>query len=237
MPLLSIIIPAYNEEKSIVTVVGRVEACTLPPGFGREIIIINDGSTDGTAAALAPFESRHEVIHQSNLGKGGAVRRAFHIAKGDYVIVQDADLEQDPEEYARLLEPIISGAADVVFGSRFLGAYKPRSLTMSAHYRINRLFSLSVNALTRLSTTDVWTGYKMYSRKALSAILPHLRSDGIEFELEVAVLLSKLGMRVRDVPISYVPRWYDEGKKTNVRQAFISLWRLVTFVFRRVRAR
>jgi len=132
MPLLSIIIPAYNEEASIAKVVERVEASILPLGFDREIIIINDGSTDGTTAALAQFESRHRVVHQENSGKGGAVRKAFHLAKGDFIIVQDADLEQNPDDFPKLLQPILNGQADVTFGSRFLGQYKPRSLTMSA---------------------------------------------------------------------------------------------------------
>lgn len=234
MPLLSIIIPAYNEEASIAKVVERVETCSLPEGFDREIIIVNDGSVDGTAEALKQFELRHRVIHQSNTGKGGAVRRAFHLAKGDFIIVQDADMEQNPNEFSKLLEPIISGNADVVFGSRFLGEYSPGSLTMSAHYLINRLFSVVTSALSTTSTTDVWTGYKMYSKKALSAVLPNLRSDGIEFELEVAVILGRLGLKVQDVSISYVPRWYDEGKKTDIRQAVISLWKLIGFAFRRV---
>lgn len=234
MALLSILIPAYNEQASIATVIGRVQTCTLPAGFDREIIIVNDGSKDGTAEALAPFEGRHQVIHQKNTGKGGAVRGAFHLAKGDFIIVQDADLEQNPEDFIRLLDPILHGSADVVFGSRFLGEYQPRSFKMSAHYRANRLFSICTNLVSGLSTTDVWTGYKMYSRKALSAVLPHLQSNGIEFELEVAVLLGKLGLRVHDVPISYAPRWYDEGKKTNIWHAFTSLWKLVGFAFRRV---
>lgn len=235
MPLISIIVPAYNEQSSILQVIKRVELCSLPEGFDREIIVVNDGSTDGTAEILTALESTHQIIHQNNTGKGGAVRRAFHVAKGDFVIVQDADLEQDPGDYPQLLAPILAGQADVVFGSRFMGQYKPKSLLMSAHYRINRLFSILVNTFTRLSTTDVWTGYKMYSRKALDAVLPNMKSDGIEFELEVAVMLSKLGMRVKDVPISYVPRWYDEGKKTDVAQAITSLYRLATFVVRRVK--
>lgn len=235
MPLISIIVPAYNEQDSILQVIGRVEECPLPDGFDREVIIVNDGSTDGTREKLDTLGPRHTIIHQDNTGKGGAVRRAFGAAKGDYIIVQDADLEQDPREYVQLLAPIMAGRADVVFGSRFMGQYTPKSLLMSAHSRINSLFSIAVNTFTRLSTTDVWTGYKMYSREALDAVLPHLKSNGIEFELEVAVLLSKLGMRVQDVSISYVPRWYDEGKKTNVKQAVVSFYRLFTFLIRPVK--
>lgn len=164
------------------------------------------------------------------------MRRGFALAKGDYIIVQDADLEQNPEEFPSLLAPILNGKADIVFGSRFMGNnYKPRNVTMAAHYRVNRLFSILVRILSGTSSTDVWTGYKMYSRHALDRIMPNLQTSGIEFELEVAVLISKLKLRVVDVPISYAPRWYDEGKKTNIRQAITSLGMLMTFAFRRVK--
>jgi glycosyltransferase involved in cell wall biosynthesis len=234
MPLLSVIIPAYNEAATIAQVIGRVERCDLPDGFAREIIIINDGSTDQTAAALKPFESRHKVLHTENSGKGGACQKGFSICQGDFIIVQDADLEQDPNDFFGLLKPILANTADVVFGSRFLGPYKAASAKMLAHYGINRLFTLATNLITGYRTTDVWTGYKMYSRTALDALLPHLKSNGIEFELEVAVLLGKFGMRVVDVPISYVPRWYSEGKKTDWRQATRSVGKLMKFRLRKV---
>lgn len=233
MDILSIVIPVYNEAPTVEMVVKRVEDCSLPDGFNREIIIINDGSTDRTAEVLKQFEERHTVIHTRNCGKGGAVRQGFGISKGDFVVVQDADLEQNPQDFSDLMQPILRGEADVVFGSRFLGSYKPLSLTMSAHYQVNRFFTFLTNMLTGYTITDVWTGYKMYSRKSLNSLLPHLRSDGIEFELEVVVILSKLNMRVIDVAISYVPRWYDEGKKTNWKQAFVSFVKLLGFKLRR----
>ena len=233
MPTLSIIIPVYNEALTVALIIKRVEDCLLPQGFNREIIIINDGSTDGTADVLKQFEKSYVVVHTRNFGKGGAVRQGFQISKGDFIVVQDADLEQNPDDFRALLEPIVRGDADTVFGSRFLGAYTPLSLTMSAHYRVNRLFTSLTNLLTGYRITDVWTGYKMYSRKALNSILPHLKSDGIEFELEVAVILSKLNLRVADVAISYVPRWYDEGKKTNWKQAVVSFAKLLSFKLRR----
>ena len=234
MPLLSIIIPVYNEAATIAQVLTRVEGARLPDGIAREIIVINDGSTDQTAEILKQFVGRHQIIHTSNTGKGGAVRKGFSLSRGDYVVVQDADLEQDPNDFSNLLVPIIAGDVDAVFGSRFLGAYKPISLIMSLHYISNKLFTHITNFLTGYRTSDVWTGYKMYSRKSLNAVLPHLRSNGIEFELEITILLSKVGMKVKDVPISYVPRWYQEGKKTDWQQAVISLRKLLEFHFRKI---
>lgn len=234
MPLLSVIIPAYNEAGTVAQVISRVEACNLPDGFAREIIVINDGSTDQTAAALKPFEGRHKILHTANSGKGGACRKGFSICGGDFIIVQDADLEQNPDDFSQLLRPILADTADVVFGSRFLGPYRASSPKMIVHYGINRLFTFATNLITGYRTSDVWTGYKMYSRKALDALLPHLKSNGIEFELEVAVLLGKFGMRVADVPISYVPRWYSEGKKTDWRQATRSVGKLMKFRLRKV---
>jgi glycosyltransferase involved in cell wall biosynthesis len=234
MPLLSIIIPAYNEAATVAQVVGRVEAAHLPDGFSREIIVINDGSTDQTAEALKPFEGRHTILHTENSGKGGACRRGLALCKGDFIIIQDADLEQNPNDFPELLKPVLAGSADVVFGSRFMGTYKSSSPLMAVHYGINRLFSFTTNVITGFHTTDVWTGYKMYSRRALDRLLPHLRSNGIEFELEVAVLLGKFKMRVVDVPISYVPRWYKEGKKTDWRQGARSIGKLMEFRLRKI---
>lgn len=192
MPLLSIIVPVYNEELTILQVIERIQASKLPEGFEREIIIINDGSTDRTQSLLENYSERHTVIHSANTGKGGAVRKGFKLAKGDYIVVQDADLEQNPDDFGTLIQPISAGQADVVFGSRFLGAYRPISLLMNLHYLINKMFTWITNILTGYRTTDVWTGYKMYSRRALDAILPALTADGIEFELEVAVLLERV---------------------------------------------
>ncbi|MEK7630458.1 MAG: glycosyltransferase family 2 protein [Patescibacteria group bacterium] len=234
MPLLTIIIPVYNEEKTIAKVIERVKNARLPDGFERELIIINDGSKDGTAEALKPFESTHQVVHQKNTGKGGAVRRGFHMAKGDFIIVQDADLEQDPNDFANLLQPLLRKEVDVVFGSRFMGKYIPKKLIMNIHYLMNRLYTIVCNILSGYHTTDMWTGYKMYSRHALDAFLPHLTSDGVAFEPEIQILLSKLGFKIVDVPISYNPRWYAEGKKMNLRQAFKPMWKMFGFALRHI---
>lgn len=234
MPRLSIIIPVYNEHATIAKVIERVERVALPVGFDREIIIINDGSTDGTRETLKPFENRLTVVHQKNTGKGGATRAGFHCAAGDYIIVQDADLEQDPNDFVKLLAPLLAGEADVVFGSRFMGKYIPRALIMNIHYLMNRFYTIVCNILSGYHTTDMWTGYKMYTRRALDAFLPHLTSDGVAFEPEIQILLSKLGFRIVDVPISYNPRWYAEGKKMNWKQAVQSFYKMIGFAFRRI---
>lgn len=231
---LSVIIPVYNERDTIAKVIARVEAATLPPGFEREIIVVNDGSTDGTKEALQPFENRYKIVHQKNTGKGGAVRAGFTLAKGDFIIVQDADLEQDPNDFTALLQPLLENKADVVFGSRFLGKYLPKALTMNLHYLINRFFTITCNVLSGYHTSDMWTGYKMYTRKSVDAFLPHLTSNGIAFEPEITILLSKLGFRICDVPISYTPRWYAEGKKTNWKQAARSYVQMIGFAFRKI---
>lgn len=234
MPRLSIIIPVYNEHATIAKVIERVERVALPVGFDREIIIINDGSTDGTRETLKPFENRFTVVHQKNTGKGGAARAGFHRAAGDYIIVQDADLEQDPNDFVKLLAPLLAGEADVVFGSRFMGKYIPRALIMNIHYLMNRFYTIVCNILSGYHTTDMWTGYKMYTRRALDAFLPHLTSDGVAFEPEIQILLSKLGFKIVDVPISYNPRWYAEGKKMNLRQAFKPMAKMFGFAMRRI---
>ncbi len=233
MSLLSVVIAVYNEENTIEEVVRRVEAVSIPD-FDIEIIIVNDGSTDSTGERIAKYENTHTVIHQDNMGKGGAVRVGFRAAKGDYIIVQDADVEQNPNDFESLLKPLLSGDVDVVFGSRFLGKYLPKKTIMSVHFRINRFFTNVCNLISGYHTTDMWTGYKMYSREALDAVLPLLRSDGIEFEPEVTILLGKLGFKITDVPISYEPRWYDQGKKTNWKHAVYSFIKMVSFAFRKV---
>jgi glycosyltransferase involved in cell wall biosynthesis len=234
LALLTIIIPVFNEEATINQVINCLENSRLPDGFEREIIIINDGSSDKTFELIGCYSDRHIVINQANSGKGAAVRKGFYLSKGDFIVVQDADLEQNPDDFSNLIQPILAGASDVVFGSRFAGAYRPESTKMYLHYLVNKFFTSMVIVFTGYKITDVWTGYKMYSRKAINIILPSLTSDGIEFELEVAILLAKNGLRVSDVPIAYHPRWYEEGKKTNWRQAVTSMRKLLAFYFRKL---
>lgn len=234
MTQLSVIIVVYNEHSTVEEVIHKVEAVSID-GMEKEILIVDDCSTDGTRDVLKKYEDRYDITyHPKNTGKGGAVRTGFSRANGDYVIVQDADVEQNPQDFPALLQPILDGKADVTFGSRFAGKYLPDSLVMSVHYKINRFFTIVCNLLTGYRTTDMWTGYKMYTRKAIDAIHPHLTSTGIEIEPEVTILLSKTGFRVVDVPITYVPRWYDEGKKTNWKQAIRSFMKMIGFSCRRI---
>jgi glycosyltransferase involved in cell wall biosynthesis len=209
---LSVIIPVYNEEQTINEVIARVAAVDLP-GVEKEIVIANDGSTDGTRGIIdrrewptgAPVHVYHSPI---NLGKGAAVRIGLAFATGDVLLVQDADLELDPSEYGRLLEPLTSGRADVVYGSRFLGENRRiPGRTRAA----NRFLTSLTNVLFGAKLTDMETAYKVMRREALTGI--RLRTVGFDIEPELTAKLLLAGRRIVEVPISYTPRTTDEGKK------------------------
>ncbi len=210
---VSIIIPVYNEEQTIDEVISRVAAVELP-GVEKEIVIANDGSTDGTRriidARAWPPDLRVTVHHSPiNLGKGAAVRLGLAFAHGEILLVQDADLELDPNEYARLLEPLLAGRADVVYGSRFLAraaARVPRRTRLA-----NRALTMLTNVLFGSRLTDMETAYKVMRREALAGI--RLRAVGFDIEPELTAKLLLAGRRIVEVPISYQPRRQDEGKK------------------------
>jgi dolichol-phosphate mannosyltransferase len=209
---LSIIIPVYNEEQTISEIVERVRAVDLP-GVEKEIIITNDGSSDGTRAAMerSRWVSDPRIsIYESpiNVGKGGAVRLGLRYATGDIVLIQDADLELDPQEYGSLLAPILAGRTDVVYGSRFLKPTSP--LSMRTRFG-NRLLTLFTNVLFGARLTDMETAYKVFRRTVLDGI--RLRCVGFDFEPELTAKLLLAGCRIVEVPISYHPRRVDEGKK------------------------
>ena len=205
--LLSIIIPAFNEAAFLPEVIRRVEETP----YDKEIIIVDDGSTDGTREYLKGLVSEgiKVIVHEKNMGKGAAMRTGIAVATGDVVIVQDADLEYDPRDYPVLLEPIMQGKADVVYGSRFLGG--PHRVLFFWHSVGNSLITLISNMFTDLNLTDMETGYKAFRKKVFEAIT--IESNRFGFEPEITAKVAKKGFRIYEVPISYSGRSYQEGKK------------------------
>jgi glycosyltransferase involved in cell wall biosynthesis len=237
-PELSVVIPVYNERATIEELLWRVQSVEIE----KEIILVDDGSTDGTEELLraiaestssrpATFtlpKSGHvldtgniRVFFQAvNQGKGAALRLGFRKASGDIVIVQDADLEYDPREYFRLIEPIQRGEADVVYGSRFLGG--PHRVLYFWHSMANRILTLCSNVVTNLNLSDVWTCYKAFRREIVQSI--QLQENRFGFEPEVTAKLARLRCRIYEIPISYSGRTYEEGKKIGVKDAVRGLW-------------
>lgn len=221
---ISVVIPVYNEIGTIEKIVFRVQA--LP--MDKEIILVDDGSTDGTRSRLEQIGRAHGNVkilyHDHNQGKGAALRTGFRQVTGDVVIIQDADLEYAPEEYPRLLEPILDGRADVVYGSRFLGG--PHRVLFFWHYLGNKFLTLLSNAVNNLNLTDMETCYKIFRREILNRI--SLRSNRFCFEVEFTAKVAKHKFRIYEIPISYSGRDYSEGKKAGwkdgVRAIFAILW-------------
>ena len=216
---LSVVIPVYNEAVTIHELVKRVVTAKLPEGLAREIVCVNDASKDGTAAKLDELSSLFpevpiRVLHLPvNRGKGAALRAGFAVATGDIVLIQDADLEYDPDDYPTLLEPIIEDRADVVYGSRFIGS-EPHRVHYFWHSVANRMLTLLSNMMTNLNLTDMEVGYKVFRASVLKRI-PPLKCNRFGFEPEVTAKVARLRPRVRvyEVGVSYHGRSYEEGKK------------------------
>jgi glycosyltransferase involved in cell wall biosynthesis len=224
---ISVIIPVYNEVSTIREIVARVQAVDLE----KEIIIIDDGSTDGTREQLHEITLSQENVrvlyHDHNQGKGAALRTGFESASGDIVIIQDADLEYDPREYPVLLEPILDGRADIVYGSRFLGG--PHRVLFFWHYLGNKFLTLLSNALTNLNLTDMETCYKVFRREVISDI--QLKSNRFGFEPEFTAKIAKKGVRIYETPISYSGRTYAEGKKISWKDGVKAIFAIIWFRF------
>jgi len=207
---LSIVIPVYNEVATIEQVVRIV--LNTPLSIEREIIIVDDGSTDGTRELLTSLRETNNInviFHEQNKGKGGALRTGFSAATGDILIIQDADLEYDPNEYPLLLAPLLDGRADVVYGSRFVGG--TRSVTSFSHYYGNKMLTFCCNLLTNSSLTDEATCYKLFKKEVLQGM--ELESNSFALEPEITVKIARKGYRIFEVPISYAGRKQMEGKK------------------------
>lgn len=226
MTKLSIIIPVYNEVKTIQEIIRRVQAT----GLVDEILAINDGSTDGSRELLENIgkEGKVKVIsHEHNQGKGKAVRIGIQNASGDLILIQDADLEYDPREYPNLLKPIQEGIADVVYGSRFLGA--GRRPVLYWNMVANKMLTLVTNILYNNILTDMETGYKLFRREVVQDMPLH--AHGFEFEPEFTAKILKRRARLYEVPITFNPRDYSEGKKIKMKDAFIAMWTLIKYRF------
>jgi glycosyltransferase involved in cell wall biosynthesis len=222
--LLSVVVPVFNEERTLKRLLGAVLEAPLPAGLEREVVIVDDASVDGTARILESYtsDSRIRVFRQAtNRGKGAALRRGFAEARGEVVVVQDADLEYDPREYPRLLAPILEGKADVVYGSRFMGADAHRVLFFW-HMVGNRFLTLLSNVTTNLNLTDMETCYKTFRREVLERL--DLCEDRFGIEPEITAKLARLRVRIYEVGISYSGRTYEEGKKIGWRDGLRALW-------------
>ena len=223
---LSVVIPVFNEVDNIGEILKRVQAQKL----ANEIIVVDDGSKDGTRTTLATLDGKKKVrviLHERNMGKGAAVVTGMKAAHGEIILIQDADLEYDPRDYPQLLKPIEEGIADVVYGSRFLGG--PHRVAMFWHMIANRLLTWMTNILYDTILTDMETGYKVFRREVIDGM--KIRAKRFDFEPEITAKVLKRHYRIFEVPITFNPRDYSQGKKIKLKDAFAAVWSLIKYRF------
>jgi len=224
---LSIIIPVYNEKNTILEIIKKVENANLPQELKKEIIIVDDRSTDGTRKILKEIEWKYKIIfHEKNKGKGAAIKSALKEVTGDIVIIQDADLEYNPQDYIKLLDPILNREANVVYGSRFLNKHNPRYIHL---YLGNKFLSLIFSLMFMQKISDMETCYKVLSREIINKI--KIKSNRFNFEPEITAKIIKLGYKIKEVPISYQSRSFKEGKKINWQDGISAIYALIKYKF------
>lgn len=228
---ISVVVPVYNERATIAEILSRIQQVPIP----KEIVVVDDASTDGTREFLQALQAEDKEVkdlkifyHDRNQGKGAALRTAFAQITGDVVIIQDADLEYDPRDYPRLLQPIVEGNADVVYGSRFFGS-EPHRVLFFWHYVGNRILTTFSNMMTNLNLSDMESGLKSFRHEVLQGI--RLRSNRFNFEPEITAKVAKQGWRIYEVTVSYCGRDYAHGKKIGWKDGVSAVWTIFRYRF------
>lgn len=226
--LISIIIPCYNEENTIAKILEKIKAVNIKAS--KEIIVVDDYSTDRTREILKDYEGIKVVYHEKNFGKGKAIRSGLKKVSGDIILIQDADLEYNPDDYGKLIKPFVEANADVVFGSRFLGGGDYYRVHFFWHYLANKILTFFTNIVTNLNMTDMETGYKVFKSNCIKS--DELEQNSFGIEPEITIKLAKKKLKFFEVPVSYNGRTYEEGKKIHLKDAFIAVYCIIKYAFK-----